>query len=119
MLHRLVNRDPASIDWSPTTAQWLGLAAGLAIGGTTIARDDLSPASKAAFVAAYAVACGVIPRLRGVVRHRRVAQFSAHQVAMATITGVWLAEGQPGPAAFNGLWLASAGAWWLTSRRAA
>lgn len=114
-----MSHDTASIDWSPTTAQWVGVAAGLAIGGTTVVRDDLSPASMAAFVVAYAVACGVIPRLRGVVRHRRVAQFSAHQVAMATIAGVWLAEGQPGPAAFNGLWFLSAGAWWIATRDAA
>lgn len=112
-----MNKDTASIDWSPTTAQWLGVAAGLAIGGTTVVRDDLSPASKAAFVVAYAVACGVIPRLRGVVRHRRVAQFCAHQASMAAIAGVWLAEGQPGPAVFNGLWLMSAGAWWVAARK--
>ena len=54
-----MNQDPAAIDWSPTTAQWVGLAAGLVIGGTTLVRDGLSPASKAAFVVAYAVACGV------------------------------------------------------------
>lgn len=112
-----MQRTADSIDWSPTLAQRVGAVVGLLIGGSNLFRDDVGVATKVVFVVAYAVACAVIPRLRGVVRYRRVGQFSAHQVAMAAIAGGWFLEGDLGGGVVNGLWFVSAGVWWLSARR--
>ena len=109
--------DAEAIDWSPTLAQWIGAVVGLLIGASNLFRDDIAVGSKAAFVVAYAVACAVIPRMRGVVRYRRVGQFSAHQLAMLAIAGGWFIEGDVAGGVVNGLWFLSAGAWWLSARR--
>ncbi len=107
---------PDGIDWRMTTAQKVGAGVGLLI-GLGSARQVSNPAVVAAFPVAYGVACAAIPRLRGIVAHRRTRWFAAHEVAMAAIAGGWAIEGELPPAAFNGLWLLSAGAWWLTARR--
>lgn len=69
------------------------------------------------FLVAYAAACAIIPRMRGVVRYRRGGQFSAHQLAMAAIAGGWFLEGDVAGGVINGLWCLSAGAWWIVARR--
>ncbi|WP_436794562.1 hypothetical protein [Actinospongicola halichondriae] len=108
--------DSDSIDWSPTTAQKVGAGVGLVIGLLSLAQDDLPAWVRVAFPVAYAVACAVIPRMRGVVRYRRTRQFAAHQVAMAVIAAGWLAADSVPSATFNGAWFVSAGLWWLLER---
>lgn len=107
---------PDTIDWSPTTAQKIGGAVGVAIGASTLAAD-ISPATAAAFLVAYPTACFVIPRLRGIVAHERTTAFLAHEAAMAAIAVGWAVEREWASAAFNGAWMASAAAWWLSARR--
>lgn len=108
------------IDWSPTVGQKVGAVVGFAIGASSWVDDDLPLWTKVAFPVVYAVACAVILRMRGVVRHRRSGQFSAHQVAMAVIVVGWLVNDDASGALVNGAWLASAARWWvLEGRRAA
>ncbi len=108
--------DTDSIDWSPTTAQKVGAGVGLAIGLLSLTQEDLPAWVRVAFPIAYAAACAVIPRMRGVVRHRRTLQFAAHQAAMAVIAIGWWANDDVSSAAFNGAWFVSAGLWWVLER---
>ncbi len=105
------------IDWSPTVAQKIGAVVGLLIGSATLLRDDLPVWVQVVFPVVYAVACAVIPRFRGVVRHHRTVQFSAHQVAMAAIALGWLVNGSTASAAINGAWFLGATLWWAAARR--
>lgn len=107
--------DPALIDWSPTTGQKVGAAVGFGIGALAWSQDGVPLAVRIVLPVAYAVACAVILRMRGVVRYRRIAQFGAHQVAMAVIAGGWMLAERPSSAAVNGAWFAAAGAWWVVA----
>lgn len=109
--------DPATIDWAPTVGQKVGAAVGFIIGALAWPQDGIPLGVRVVFPVVYAVACAVILRMRGVVRYRRVAQFGAHQSAMAVIAGGWLLAGRPSSAAVNGAWFVSAGAWWLVEGR--
>ncbi|MDE0801835.1 MAG: hypothetical protein OSA99_00800 [Acidimicrobiales bacterium] len=105
--------DSASIDWSPTSAQKIGAAVGFTIGALAWSQDDVPLAVRVLFPIVYAIACAVIPRMRGIVRYRRAAQFGAHQVAMGAIAAGWLLADRLPSAAVNGAWFVSAGGWWL------
>lgn len=70
-------------------------------------------------VIGYALALGVLVRLRSVLVERRVWWFVALEAATASITAGWLVHGRPLPAAINGAALVGfAIAWVITGRRA-